>query len=81
VSSYESSQRPEDAAPPGEALVRWGALLFAMGAVATVLTVLPLLVGAAPLPTAVYLAAMVMPVGFGLALLGLWRSAGARRRR
>jgi len=80
VRSFETPQDPENAAQPGDALVRWGAVLFAAGAVATIATVLPMLVGAEPLPTAFYLASMVMPVGLGLALLGTWRSARARRR-
>ena len=65
----------------GDSLVRIGAILFLVGAVATVVTVSPLLLGLTPLPTAAYLVSMVMPVGFGLALVGLLRSARAQRRR
>ncbi|MEY9962888.1 hypothetical protein ABIA33_000914 [Streptacidiphilus sp. MAP12-16] len=65
---------------PGDALVRVGAILFLVGAVATVATVAPLFLGLAPLPTAAYFVSMVMPLGFGVALVGLLRSARAQRR-
>ena len=66
---------------PGERLVTVGAVLFGAGALATVATLVPLLVGASPLPTAAYLLAVVLtPLGFALALAGLVRGARARRR-
>jgi hypothetical protein len=65
---------------PGDALVRVGAILFLVGAVATVATVAPLFLGLTPLPTAAYFVSMVMPLGFGVALVGLLRSARAQRR-
>ena len=72
---------PPPARRPGDRLVSVGAALFAVGALATVATVVPLLIGAAPLPTAAYLLAVVLtPLGFGLALAGLVRAARGRRR-
>ena len=65
---------------PGDALVRVGAILFLIGAVATIATVAPLFLGLTPLPTAAYFVSMVMPLGFGVALVGLLRSARSQRR-
>jgi hypothetical protein len=65
---------------PGDALVRTGAILFLIGAVATVVTVAPLFLGLTPLPTPAYFVSMVMPLGFGVALLGLLRAARAQKR-
>jgi hypothetical protein len=65
---------------PGDALVRIGAIVFLIGAVATVVTVAPLFLGLKALPSAAYFVSMLMPVGFGTALLGLLRSARAQRR-
>ena len=65
---------------PGDALVRVGAILFLIGAVATIATVTPLFLGVAALPTPAYFVSMVMPLGFGVALLGLLRSARGSRR-
>jgi hypothetical protein len=64
---------------PGDVLVRVGGVVFAVGAVATLVTVLPLLVGADPLPTVAYLVSMLMGVGFLLAAAGLIRSAVSSR--
>lgn len=65
---------------PGDALVRVGAILFVIGAVATIVTVAPLFLGLTPLPSAAYFVSMVMPVGFAVALVGLLRAARAQRR-
>ena len=65
---------------PGDALVRVGAILFLIGTVATVVTVAPLFLGLTPLPTPAYFVSMVMPLGFGTALVGLLRSARAQKR-
>ncbi|MFF3561893.1 hypothetical protein ACFYXS_17780 [Streptomyces sp. NPDC002574] len=65
---------------PGDVLVRVGGVVFAVGALATLATVAPLLLGSDPLPTAAYLVSMLMGVGFALALAGLLRSARAQSR-
>ena len=65
---------------PGDALVRVGAILFLIGAVATIATVAPLFLGLTPFPTPAYFVSLVMPLGFGTALVGLLRSARAQRR-
>lgn len=64
----------------GDGLVRVGGVVFAVGAVATLITVIPLLVGAEPLPTAAYLVSMLMGVGFFVAGCGLARSVAVQRR-
>ncbi|WP_424643698.1 hypothetical protein [Embleya sp. AB8] len=67
-------------AGPGDRLVRIGVLLFALGTVATLATVTPMLIGAHALPTAVYLLSALMPLGFAVAAAGLLRSIRSRRR-
>ncbi|ARQ70112.1 hypothetical protein [Streptomyces marincola] len=68
------------AAGPGDGLVRAGGVVFAVGAVATVVTVTPLFIGADPLPTAAYVVSMLMGVGFAVAAAGLLRSVAHQRR-
>ncbi|MGW4239366.1 hypothetical protein ACWEJP_21530 [Streptomyces sp. NPDC004749] len=66
---------------PGDGLVRIGAIVFIVGAVATVVTVAPLFLGSRPFPTVAYLVSMLMGVGFLVAGAGVLRSVGAQRRR
>ncbi|GHJ27458.1 hypothetical protein TPA0910_18910 [Streptomyces hygroscopicus subsp. sporocinereus] len=65
---------------PGDGLIRSGVIVFAIGAVATLVTVAPLFLGADPLPSAAYFVCMLMGVGFALAAAGLLRSIAAQRR-
>ncbi|MFF4901029.1 hypothetical protein [Streptomyces sp. NPDC001068] len=65
---------------PGDRLIRAGAVLFFIGAVATLVTVIPLFLGAKPFPTYMYLLSMLMGVGFLVAGAGVLRSAAAGRR-
>ncbi|WP_420124007.1 hypothetical protein [Nakamurella sp.] len=70
--------------PPGDAplLVRAGVVLFALGLIAVVVIFALFASGAHDLPLWLNLAAMLAPVGFGLALVGLFRQArrsGKRR--
>ncbi|MCC9306675.1 hypothetical protein LN042_06055 [Kitasatospora sp. RB6PN24] len=65
----------------GERLVKAGAVVFIVGALATVVTFIPLFFHLTPLPTPAYFASMLMPLGFLLALVGLFGSARAQRRR
>lgn len=71
---------PRHAAPRsrrrGDLLVRGGAVLFAIGVVAVLAILVPFLTGArSDAPTALDLVALLLPVGLGLALLGLLRGA------
>ncbi|GAA1074046.1 MULTISPECIES: hypothetical protein [Kitasatospora] len=65
----------------GDALVRAGAIVFAVGAVATLVTFVPLFFDLTRLPTAAYWICMLMPLGFLLSLAGLLATARAERRR
>ena len=54
--------------------MRAGAVLFAVGAVAVLAVLVPFLLGRGhDAPTALNLVALLLPVGLGLALLGLLR--------
>jgi len=65
----------------GDLLVRIGAAVFVVGAVATLATITPLFLGSDPLPTAAYLVSMLMGVGFAIAGAGVLRSIAEQRRR
>ncbi|MBN3928818.1 hypothetical protein IQ279_04025 [Streptomyces verrucosisporus] len=64
----------------GDLLVRIGAVVFVVGAVATLATITPLFLGSDPLPTAAYLVSMLMGVGFAIAGAGMLRSIAVQRR-
>ncbi|MCF6523069.1 hypothetical protein [Streptomyces sp. JJ36] len=64
----------------GDLLVRIGGVVFAVGALATLITVAPLFLGTEPFPAPAYFVCMLMGVGFALAAAGLLRSAAAERR-
>jgi hypothetical protein len=69
--------------PPGRSpvLVRAGVLVFALGLLAVAVIFAMFAAGAHDLPLWLNLAAMLAPVGFGLALLGLFRQARQSSRR
>lgn len=71
---------PATAPTPGDGLVRAGAVLFIIGAVATLVTVAPLFLGTEPFPTVAYMVSMLMGVGFMVAAAGVLRSIAAQRR-
>ncbi|MBT2387377.1 hypothetical protein [Streptomyces sp. ISL-11] len=71
-----SNETPRD----GDLLVRVGAIVFLVGAVATLATVAPLFLGADPLPSAAYFVCMLMGAGFLIAAAGVLRSVAAQRR-
>lgn len=77
----ETQQAPAHDSAPGDGLVRAGVILFAVGAVATLVTVAPLFLGTDPFPTVAYLVSMLMGVGFLVAGAGVLRSIAAGRRR
>ncbi|ARF79113.1 hypothetical protein ACIG0C_17255 [Kitasatospora aureofaciens] len=68
-------------ADPGDVYVKAGAVVFALGALATLVTFVPLFLHLTPLPTAMYWLSMLMPAGFLAALTGLFLNARAQRRR
>jgi hypothetical protein len=69
-----------NSAAPGDRLVRAGALVFFIGALATLVTVAPLLLGTTPFPTYMFGLSMLMAVGFLMAGAGVLRSVAAGRR-
>ncbi|MGW2637542.1 hypothetical protein [Streptomyces sp. NPDC001348] len=69
-----------NSAVPGDGLIRAGAVVFFIGAVATLVTVAPLLLGAKPFPAFMYGLCMLMGVGFLVAGAGVLRSIAAGRR-
>jgi VIT1/CCC1 family predicted Fe2+/Mn2+ transporter len=75
-----SGRHVDSARGPGELLVRAGAVLFGLGVVGVLVVVVPFLLGRDDAPLWTTLLASLLPVGLGLALLGLLRGARARRR-
>ena len=69
-----------ESAKPGEGLVRAGAIVFGLGVLGVIAVLVPFLLGAESAPLGTTLWASSLPVGLGLALLGLLRGARARRR-
>ena len=61
--------------PTSDRLILFGVAVFAVGALAALAALVPLFVGSQPLPTWVYLASVLAPVGLGLMFWGLWRTA------
>ncbi|MEV7929810.1 MULTISPECIES: hypothetical protein [unclassified Kitasatospora] len=68
-------------ADPGDVYVKAGTIVFGLGALATLVTFVPLFLHLTPLPTAAYWLSMLMPAGFLAALTGLLLNARAQRRR
>jgi VIT1/CCC1 family predicted Fe2+/Mn2+ transporter len=79
-----SRSRGRHAAPdeprPGEGLVRIGAVVFAVGVVGVLLAVVPFFFGRQDASSLVTLTASLLPVGLGIALVGLLVGARSRRR-
>jgi hypothetical protein len=69
-----------NSAAPGDRLIRAGAIVFFIGAVATLVTVAPLFLGAKPFPTYMFGLSMLMAVGSLVAGAGVLRSIAAGRR-
>ncbi|MYU04665.1 hypothetical protein GTY81_12365 [Streptomyces sp. SID8366] len=70
-----------NSAGPGDGLIRAGAIVFFVGALATLVTMVPLFLGTKPFPTYMYGLCMLMGVGFLVAGAGVLRSIAAGRRR
>ncbi|GAA1350314.1 hypothetical protein [Streptomyces beijiangensis] len=64
----------------GDRLVQVGAIIFFVGAVATLVTVAPLFLGTDPFPSIAYAVCMLMGVGFVVAAAGVLRSIAVQRR-
>ncbi|MBD0424902.1 hypothetical protein H0H10_38005 [Streptomyces sp. TRM S81-3] len=69
-----------NSAAPGDRLIRAGAIVFFIGAAATLVTVAPLFLGTAPFPTYMFGLSMLMGVGFLIAGAGVLQSVAAGRR-
>ncbi|MFF9406443.1 hypothetical protein ACF1B0_13100 [Streptomyces anandii] len=69
-----------NSAAAGDRLIRAGAIVFFIGAVATLVTVAPLFLGSKPFPTYMFGLSMLMAVGFIVAGAGLIQSIAAGRR-
>ncbi|MEU3659268.1 hypothetical protein AB0E77_05790 [Streptomyces sp. NPDC032940] len=69
-----------NSAVPGDRLIRAGAIVFFVGAVATLVTVAPLFLGTTPFPTYMFALSMLMGVGFLVSGAGVLRSVAAGRR-
>ncbi|MFF7487587.1 hypothetical protein [Streptomyces luteogriseus] len=69
-----------NSAAPGDRLVRAGAVVFFIGALATLVTVAPLFLGTTPFPTYMFGLSMLMAVGFLMAGAGVLRSVAEGRR-
>ncbi|MEU3534344.1 hypothetical protein AB0E70_22515 [Streptomyces murinus] len=69
-----------NSAGPGDGLIRAGAIVFFVGALATLVTMVPLFLGTKPFPTYMYGLCMLMGIGFLVAGAGVLRSIAAGRR-
>ncbi|MEU6366356.1 hypothetical protein ABZ876_11480 [Streptomyces sp. NPDC046931] len=70
-----------NSASAGDRLIRAGAIVFFIGAVATLVTVAPFLLGTKPFPTFMFGLSMLMGVGFLIAGAGVLQSIAEGRRR
>lgn len=75
-----STETQSTQAEAGDRLVRVGAVVFFVGAVATLVTVAPLFLGTEPFPSVAYAVCMLMGAGFVIAAAGVLRSIAAQRR-
>ncbi|MGW4893713.1 hypothetical protein ACWEQL_15825 [Kitasatospora sp. NPDC004240] len=81
ATSPSAATAPRAAADPGDVLVKAGTIVFGLGALATLITFVPLFLHRTPLPSAAYWLSMTMPLGFLFALAGLLLNVRAQRRR
>ncbi|MFI6156145.1 hypothetical protein ACIBCA_26060 [Kitasatospora sp. NPDC051170] len=76
-----SSAVSSRSADPGDVYVKAGTVVFGLGMLATLATLVPLFLHLTPLPSVAWWLSMLMPAGFLAALVGLLRNARAQRRR
>ncbi|WP_234326984.1 hypothetical protein [Streptomyces sp. NRRL WC-3742] len=76
-----SSAVSSRSADPGDVYVKVGTVVFGLGMLATLATLVPLFLHLTPLPSVAWWLSMLMPAGFLAALVGLLRNARAQRRR
>jgi hypothetical protein len=76
-----AKHRATTAPGPGDGLVRAGAVVFVVGVLAVLADLVPFFLGHPNRPLLVNVATFLAPVGLGMALLGLARSARASQRR
>ena len=69
-----------EAPQPGERLVRIGAVVFGLGLLDLLVIVVPFFFGRTNAPLALALGTLLLPIGLGIALWGLLRSARRARR-
>ncbi|MFS8199358.1 hypothetical protein ACLVWQ_11795 [Streptomyces sp. CWNU-52B] len=69
-----------NSAATGDGLIRTGAIVFFVGAVATLVTVAPLLLDTTPFPSYMFGLSMLMGVGFLIAGAGVFQSIASGRR-
>ncbi|MEU9186917.1 hypothetical protein AB0D14_20685 [Streptomyces sp. NPDC048484] len=69
-----------NSAEAGDGLIRAGAIVFIVGAVATLVTVAPLLLDTTPFPPYMFGLSMLMGVGFLIAGAGVFQSIASGRR-
>ncbi|MEN8649336.1 hypothetical protein ABCR94_01455 [Streptomyces sp. 21So2-11] len=75
-----SNETPSAKADSGDRLVRVGAIVFFIGALATLVTVAPLFLGTDPFPPVAYAVCMLMGLGFVIAAAGVLQSIAVQRR-
>ncbi|MCX5387913.1 hypothetical protein [Streptomyces sp. NBC_00083] len=79
--STETQAKTDRSAPTtGDRLVRVGAVVFFIGALATLVTVAPLFLHTTPFPSIAYLICMLMGVGFLIAGAGVLLGIAEQRR-
>ncbi|MEU8134413.1 hypothetical protein [Streptodolium elevatio] len=80
MSTIDSSRTAPREAGRADTAVRVGTIVFAVGAVATLATLTPFLIGADALPRAVYLLSVLMPLGLAVLIGGVVATARGQRR-
>ncbi|MFF0740792.1 hypothetical protein ACFYVL_10355 [Streptomyces sp. NPDC004111] len=78
--SNETKRDRAEAAGAGDRLVRVGGIVFFVGAVATLVTFVPMFLGTEPFPSIAYAVCMLMGVGFVIAAAGVLRSIAVQRK-